>query len=156
MWPSPRRDSPQYLASVERGGNGDSLQDATFPWPKFARYRNPSPNLAPSVPTPASWSRIASSIPLPDDLLDAFEGRASPPAEPASQQGASPFEQSKRQWAGKLRAFYDQKHRSPRHEDPLKLTDVIARLQAPQSADRESLLASAEKFLLAATGRRAR
>ena len=94
--------------------------------------------------------------PLPDDLLDAFEGRASPPAEPASQQGASPFEQSKRQWAGKLRAFYDQKHRSPRHEDPLKLTDVIARLQAPQSADRESLLASAEKFLLAATGRRAR
>ncbi len=46
----------------------------------------------------------------------------------------------------KLRAFYDQKHRSPRHEDPLKLTDVIARLQVPQSADRESLLASAERF----------
>ena len=93
--------------------------------------------------------------PLPEDLLDAFEGRASRWAEPATQ-GGSPFEQLKRQWAGKLRAFYDQKHRSPRHGDPLKLDDVIARLQAPQTADRESLLASAEKLMLAAQGRVAR
>ena len=70
--------------------------------------------------------------------------------------GGSAFEQSERQWAERLRAFYDQKHRPPQHEDPLKLTDVIARLQAPRCADQDLLVASAERFLMAAEGKVAR
>ena len=94
--------------------------------------------------------------PLPDDLLDAFEGGASRQIKPATQQGGSALEQSERQWADRLRTFYDQKHRPPRHEDPQKLSDVIARLQAPRSAEQDLLVASAEKFLLAAQERVAR
>ncbi len=76
--------------------------------------------------------------------------------ETATQKDGSAFEQLERRWAERLRAFYDQKHRPPQHEDPLKLTDVIARLQAPGSADQDLLVASAERFLMAAEGRVAR
>ena len=61
------------------------------------------------------------------------------------------FEQPKRQWANRLRAFYDQKnHPSHREDLPTNLNDVIARLQAPRSGDREALVARAEKYLMAA------
>ena len=145
----------QYLASVERGETV-ILCRRNVPVAEIRALPKP---LTQSRPVGTDRDLVVPDSffdPLPEDLLDAFEGRASRWAEPATQKGASSFEQSKRQWAGKLRAFYDQKHRSPQHEDPLTVTDVIARLQAPQSADQDLLLASVEKLLLAAQGRGAR
>ena len=145
----------QYLASVERGETV-ILCRRNVPVAEIRPLPRPLTQPRPVGTDPDLVVPDSFFDPLPEDLLDAFEGRASRWAEPATQKGASPFEQSKRQWAGKLRAFYDQKHRSPQHEDPLTVTDAIARLQAPQSADQESLLASAEKLLLAGPGRVAR
>ena len=145
----------QYLASVERGETV-ILCRRNVPVAEIRALPKPLTQSRPVGTDPDLVVPDSFFDPLPEDVLDAFEGRASRWAEPATQKGASPFEQSKRQWAGKLRAFYDQKHRSPQHEDPQTVTDVIARLQAPQSADQGSLLASAEKLLLAAPGRVAR
>lgn len=95
--------------------------------------------------------------PLPEDLLDAFEGgHASRGAAPSTLTGGSAFEQAERQWAERLRAFYDQKHRPPRYEDLSRLTEVVALLQAPGFVDQDLLVTSAEKLLLAAPGGGAR
>ena len=145
----------QYLASVERGETV-ILCRRNVPVAEIRALPKPLTQSRPVGTDPDLVVPDSFFDPLPEDLLDAFEGRASRWAEPAAQKSASPFEQSKRQWTGKLRAFYDQKHRSPQHEDPLTVTDVIARLQAPQSADQDLLLASAEKLLLAGPGRVAR
>ena len=144
-----------YLASVERGETV-ILCRRNVPVAEIRPLPRPLTQPRPIGTDPGLVVPDSFFDPLPDDLLGAFEGRASRWAEPAAQKGASPFEHSKRQWAGKLRAFYDQKHRSPQHEDPLTVTGVIARLQAPQSADQDLLLASVEKLLLAAQGRGAR
>ena len=50
--------------------------------------------------------------------------------------------------------FYDQKNHPSHHEDLPNLSDVIVRLQASRSADQEALVASAEKYLMAAQRRR--
>ena len=146
-----------YLASVERGETV-ILCRRNVPVAEIRPLPRPLTQPRPIGTDPDLVVPDSFFDPLPEDLLGAFEGRASRWAEPATRKGASPFEQSKRQWAGKLRGFYDQKHllRSPQHEDPLTVTDVIARLQAPQSADQDLLLASAEKLLLAEQGRVAR
>ena len=92
--------------------------------------------------------------PLPDDLLDAFEGGGSREQATATQkEDGGPFEQSKRQWADRLRAFYDQRNRPPQDEDPPNLPDVIARLQAPGPSKQDRLVAKAEKLMLARRGR---
>ena len=93
--------------------------------------------------------------PLPDDVLDAFEGGGSDWTEPATPKD-SVLKQTERQQADRLRAFYAQKHGPPPREVPRKLTEVIARLQATRAADQDSLVASAQKFLLAERRRVAR
>ena len=90
--------------------------------------------------------------PLPDDLLDAFEGGGSR-GKAAPQQGGGPFERLERQWADRRRAHYDQRNRPPQDEDPPKLADVIACVQGPGPANRDRLVAKAEKLLLAARER---
>ena len=107
----------QYLASVERGETV-ILCRRNVPVAEIRALPKPLTQSRPVGTDPDLVVPDSFFDPLPEDVLDAFEGRASRWAEPATQKGASPFEQSKRQWAGKLRAFYDQKHRSPRHENP--------------------------------------
>ena len=91
--------------------------------------------------------------PLPEDLLDAFEGGGSREKAPAPQQGGGPFARMERQWADRLRAHYDRRLRPPQNEDPPKLADVIACLQGPGPANQDRLVAKAEKLLLAARAR---
>lgn len=93
--------------------------------------------------------------PLPEDVLDAFEGRGSNWTDPPTPKD-SVLKQTERQLADRLRTFYAQKHGAPRREVPRKLTEVIACLQASRAADQDSLVASAQEFLLAEQGRVAR
>ena len=90
--------------------------------------------------------------PLPEGLLDAFEGGGADNwSESIGLEEGDAFEQQKRQWANKLRAFYDQKNHPSHHEDlPTSLNDVIARLQAPRPGNQKPLVAQAEKYLMAA------
>ena len=96
--------------------------------------------------------------PLPEALLDAFEGGASSHrTEPATGTGGGVFEQLERQWTEELRTFYNQKHRPSRPEDLSKLSDIIeyvqvGRLRAPRPLDQALLVAKAEELLLAADG----
>jgi prevent-host-death family protein len=145
----------QYLDSVERGETV-ILCRRNVPVAEIRPLPRPLTEPRPIGTDPDLVIPDSFFDPLPENLLDAFEGGgAARWREPATQKGSA-FEQSERQWAERLRAFYDQKHRSPQHEDPQKLTDVIARLQAPRSADQDLLVARAEKFLMAAQGRVAR
>lgn len=145
----------QYLDSVERGEivvlcrrNVPVAEIRPLPRP----LTEPRPiGTDPSLVIPDSFFD-----PLPEDLLDAFEGGASRWTEPVTPTADSAFERSERQQADRLRTHYDQKHGPPQDGDPLKLIDVVARLQAPRSADQDLLVASAEKLLLAAEGRVAR
>ncbi len=89
----------QYLASVERGETV-ILCRRNVPVAEIRPLPKPLTQPRPIGTDPDLVVPDSFFDPLPDDLLDAFEGGASPPAEPARQEGASPFEQSKRQWAG--------------------------------------------------------
>ena len=144
----------QYLDSVERGETvilcRRNVPIAEIrPLPKLPSELRPI-GTDPDLVVPDSFFE-----PLPEDLLDAFEGGGADNwSEPPSQKEGNAFEQLKRQWANRLRAFYDQKKHPSHHEDPPNLSDVIAHLQAPRSADQGALVASAEKYLMAAHGRR--
>ena len=141
----------QYLDSVERG-------ETVI----LCRHNVPIAEIRP-LPQPPTEPRPIGTDPdfvvpdrffepLPEDLLDAFEGGwADHWSESTGLEEGDAFEQPKRQCANRLRAFYDQKNHPSHHEDlPTSLTDVIARLQAPRSGDQEPLVARAEKYLMAA------
>ena len=145
----------QYLNSVERGETV-ILCRRNVPVAEIRPLPRPLTEPRPIGTDPDLEIPDSFFDPLPEEVLDAFEGGGSRRAEPATPKGGSAFEQSKRQRADRLRAFYDQKHGPPQLEVPLKLTEVIARLQASRSADQDLLVASAERFLLAAQGRVAR
>ena len=89
--------------------------------------------------------------PLPDDLLDAFEGDGDRSMPQRLDDGHA--ELAERQWADRLRTFHDRKSHPPHHGDPSSLSDVIARIQAPVPGDQEELLAAAETFLMAEQGK---
>ena len=146
----------QYLDSVERG-EIVVLCRRNVPVAEIRRLPKPLTEPRPIGTDPHLVIPDSFFDPLPEDLLDAFDGGgASRAKEPTTQKGSSAFEQLERQWADRFRAFYDQKHRPPQHEDPSKLTDIVARLQAPQSVDQDRLVASAEKLLMEAPGGGAR
>ena len=93
--------------------------------------------------------------PLPEDLIEAFEGGgADNRSEPPRQDADKLLEQPIRQAANRLRAFYNQKNHPSHHEDLSNLSSVIARIQSPRTENLGALLASAEKHLLAALERR--
>lgn len=93
--------------------------------------------------------------PLPEEMLDAFEGGGVDKwSQPPTRAAGGDFEQSQRQCATRLRAFYHQKDHPSRHENLQNLSAVIARLQTRRSADDGALIARVEKYMLAAHGRR--
>jgi len=93
--------------------------------------------------------------PLPDDLLSAFEGAgADIRTAPQTQDQGHVFELLERQRADRLRTFYDRKKHQSHLAEPASLSDVIAHIQAPCPTDQGAILATAEKFLLAESGRR--
>ena len=90
--------------------------------------------------------------PLPEDLLAAFEGSsATDRSEPSRQEGGDPFEQLKRQWTNRLRAFYDQRNHPSHYESLVTLSDLIAHIQTPGSAEQGALVMSAEKKIMMAS-----
>lgn len=93
--------------------------------------------------------------PLPEDLLDAFEGRGAEWTEPPTPKD-SVLKRTERQLADRLKAFFARKRAAPTREVPRKLTEVIACLQASCAADQDLLVASAQEFLLAQQKRVAR
>ena len=146
----------QYLDSVERGETV-VLCRRNVPVAEIRPLPRPLTEPRPVGTDPDLVIPDSFFDPLPEDLLDAFEGgRASSGAAPSTLKGGSAFEQAERQWAERLRAFYDQKRRPPRYEDLSRLTEVVALLQAPGSVDRDLLVVSAEKLLPAAPGGGAR
>ena len=142
----------QYLDSVERGEpvilcrrNVPIAEIRPLPKPPT----EPRPiGTDPDLVVPGSFFES-----LPEDLLDAFEGGGTDNwSKSTGLEEGDAFEQPKRQWANRLRAFYDQKNHPSHHEDlPTNLNDVITRLQAPRSGDQEALVARAEKYLMAAS-----
>ena len=93
--------------------------------------------------------------PLPEDVLDAFEGRGSGRPDPPAPKD-SVLERTERQLADRLRSFFAQRQVAPPREVPHKLTEVIDRLQKWRAADQGLLVASAQEFLLAERRRAAR
>ena len=141
----------QYLDSVERGETV-ILCRRNVPIAEIRPLPKPPTEPRPIGTDPDLVVPDSFFEPLPEDLLDAFEGGAANDwSESTGLEEGDAFEQSKRQWANRLRAFYDQKNHPSHHEDlPTNLNDVIARLQAPRSGDQEALVARAEKYLMAA------
>ncbi len=142
----------QYIDSVERGETVIICR-RNVPVAEIRSLPRPLVEPRPVGTDPGLVIPDSFFDPLPEDLLDAFEGGgAVRGAAPSTQEGESAFEQSERQWAERLRAFYDQKHRPPQYDDLSRLSKVVALLQAPESMDQDLLVASAEKLLLAAQG----
>ena len=141
----------QYLDSVERGETV-ILCRRNVPIAEIRPLPKPPTQLRPIGTDPDLVVPSSFFEPLPEDLLDAFEGGSADNwSESIALEDGDAFEQPKRQWANRLRAFYEQKnHPSHREDLPTNLNDVIARLQAPRSGDREALVARAEKYLMAA------
>ena len=92
--------------------------------------------------------------PLPEDLLQAFEGRVpdagSEEPEPAADEAFQVLEQ---EWVNRLKAFFELKRRPSYASQPSSLQDVIASLQSPHAVDQAALVVAAEKRLMAGQGR---
>ena len=94
--------------------------------------------------------------PLPEDLLQAFEGGG--PAAwnettgRSAEYAVAPLDQ---QLANRLKTFFELKKRPSYRADLPTLSDVVARLQSPHAADQAELVAAAERHLMAAGGRKA-
>ena len=89
--------------------------------------------------------------PLPEDLLQAFEGGDTGPwATTTGQQEDNAFERLKQQSANRLRAFFELRNHPPYHHEPPTLCDVISLAQSPHAVDETVLLAAAERHLIAA------
>ena len=144
----------EYLKSVERGEivilcrrNVPVAEIRPLPRP----LTEPRPiGTDPDLVIPDSFFE-----PLPEDVLDAFEGRGADWTDPPARKD-SVLERTERQLADRLRTFFAQKHAAPPREVPRKLTDVIACLQAPRATDQDLLVARAQEFLLAEHRRVAR
>ena len=141
----------QYLDSVERGETV-ILCRRNVPIAEIRPLPKPPTEPRPIGTDPDLVVPDSFFEPLPEDLLDAFEGGGADNwSKSTGLEEGDAFEQPKRQWANRLRAFYDQKNHPSHHEDlPTNLHDVIERLQAPSSGDQEALVARAEKYLMAA------
>ena len=86
--------------------------------------------------------------PLPEEVLDAFEGRGSDWTGPPPRKD-SVLKRAERHLADRLRTFFARRHGEPPREPPRKLADVIARLQESRAADPDVLVATAREFMLA-------
>ncbi len=144
----------QYLDAVERG-------DVVV----VCRRNVPVAEIRP-LPKPLTESRPVGTDPglvvpdsffepLPDDLLAAFEGAgADERTAPHTPDEAHAIELLERQREDRLRMFYDQKNHPSHLAEPASLSDVITHIQAPCPADLGALVATAEQFLIAESGRR--
>ena len=144
----------EYLKSVERGEivilcrrNVPVAEIRPLPRP----LTEPRPiGTDPDLVIPDSFFE-----PLPEDVLDAFEGGGSDWTDPPAPT-ESVLKRTERQLADRLRTFFAQKHGTPPREVPQKLIQVINCLQTSRPADQDSLVASAQEFLLAEQTRVAR
>ena len=144
----------QYLDSVERGETVISVGE-TSPSLRSDRCQSRRRSRDRSAPTLDLLVPDSFFEPLPEDLIEAFEGGgAENRSEPAEAGRDKLLEQPIRQAANRLRAFYNQKNHPSHHEDLSNLSSVIARIQSPRTENLGALLASAEKHLLAALERR--
>lgn len=91
--------------------------------------------------------------PLPEDLLQAFEGRGPETWNEAPGPGADEvFKASEQECANRLAAYFESKRRRWHGREPSTLQEVIASLQSAQSVDQETLVATAERLLTATQG----
>ena len=90
--------------------------------------------------------------PLPEDLLQAFEGgHTGPWTTTTGHQEDNAFERLEQQSASRLKAFFELRNHPPYHpHEPPTLRDVISLAQSPHAVDETTLLAAAERHLLAA------
>ena len=146
----------QYIDSVERGETivlcRRNVPVAEIrPLPQ--RLNEPRPvGIYPGLAIPDSFFE-----PLPEDLLQAFEGGGDEAATAGSvrPQDAKVYEEMRRQWDTRLKTFFEQKHRQPRRRDvSLNLRAVIPSLQSPHATEREAALKAVEQIPIAAQGRR--
>ena len=144
----------QYLDSVDRGETV-ILCRRNVPVAEIRPLPKPPTEPRPIGTDPDLLVPDSFFEPLPEDLIEAFEGGGADNwSEPLKQEADKLFEQPKRQWANRLRAFYSQKNHPSHHEDLSSLSSVIARIQSPCTENLGALLARAEKLLLAAPERR--
>lgn len=144
----------EYLKSVERGEivilcrrNVPVAEIRPLPQP----LTEPRPiGTDPDLVIPDSFFE-----PLPEDVLDAFEGRGSDWTDPTMPKD-SVLKRTERQLADRLRTYFARKHSATPREIPRKLIQVIKCLQMPRAADQDLLVASAQEFLLADQRRVAR
>ncbi len=144
----------QYLDSVERGETV-ILCRRNVPVAEIRPLPKPPTEPRPIGTDPDLLVPDSFFEPLPEDLIEAFEGGGADNGSELPRQDADKLlEQPIRQAANSLRAFYNQKNHPSHHEDLSNLSSVIARIQSPRTENLGALLASAEKHLLAALERR--
>ncbi|MXZ71463.1 MAG: type II toxin-antitoxin system prevent-host-death family antitoxin [Acidobacteria bacterium] len=91
--------------------------------------------------------------PLPEDLLQAFEGRG--PDAWSEESGPAAGEALEQESVQRLKAFFELKRRPSYASQPSTLQEVITSLQSPHSVDQAALVVAAEKLLMAGEGRNA-
>ena len=145
----------QYVDSVERGEtivlcrrNVPVAEIRPMPQP----LTEPRPvGIYPGLVIPDSFFE-----PLPEDLLQAFEGGGeAATAGPARPEDTEVYEEVRRQWETRLKTFFEQKQRQPRHHEvSLNLNAVVPRLESPHATEREAARKAVEQIQTAAQGRR--
>ena len=145
----------QYIDGVERGEtivlcrrNVPVAEIRPLPQP----LNEPRPvGIYPGLVIPDSFFE-----PLPEDLLQAFEGRSDEATtrEPERLEDNEVYRETLRQWETRLKTFFEQKQRQPRlRAVSLNLHDVIPCLQSPHGSEREAALKAVEQLPMAPQGR---
>ena len=89
--------------------------------------------------------------PLPEDLLQAFEGGDTGPGSTTTGLEADDaFAQLNQQSANRLKTFFELKSHPPYSKELPTLRDVIALAQSPHAVEETELMATAERHLMAA------
>jgi antitoxin (DNA-binding transcriptional repressor) of toxin-antitoxin stability system len=144
----------QYLDSVERGETV-ILCRRNVPVAEIRRLPKPPTEPRPVGTDPDLVVPDSFFEPLPDELLQAFEGAGTDGLSgPGEWNDGDAFEPMKLQWSNRLKAFFEQKNQPPRHDEPQSLRDVIGRLHLPHAVDEAALVTRAERFLRSPQGKR--
>lgn len=138
----------QYIDSVERGEtivlcrrNVPVAEIRPLPQP----LNEPRPvGLYPGLVVPDSFFE-----PLPEDLLQAFEGGSDETAthEPARPEDSEVYRETLRRCETRLKVFFEQKQRPPRNRAlSSNLEDMIPCLQSPHRIEREAAWKTIERL----------
>lgn len=144
----------QYIDSVERGEtivlcrrNVPVAEIRPLPQP----LNEPRPvGLYPGLVVPDSFFE-----PLPEDVLQAFEGGSDETAthEPARPEDSEVYRETLRRWETRLKMFYEQKQRPPGlHVVSRNPDNVISCLQSPHRIEREAALNAVERLPMTPRG----